>query len=81
MKTKKFTYEVISQLSYGGKLDERVSTKEAKKIIERFLKNYTKYIRENVVGILATTGNPELDPQIALNEIDEIALEIFEYLN
>lgn len=50
MEAKDYAYEIVSQLGYGGKLDERITTEAAQQIIERALNNYAELRLGDVVG-------------------------------
>jgi hypothetical protein len=50
MDAKDYAYEIVAQLGYGGKLDERITTVTAQQIIETALDNYAKLRLSNVVG-------------------------------
>ena len=50
MEAKDYAYEIVSQLGYGGKLDERITTEQAQQIIETALNNYAELRLYNVVG-------------------------------
>lgn len=42
MEAKDYAYEIVSQIGYGGKLDERITTEQAQQIIETALDNYAE---------------------------------------
>jgi hypothetical protein len=50
MESKDYAYEIVSQLGYSGKLDERITTEQAQQIIETALDNYAELRLSNVVG-------------------------------
>ncbi len=50
MEAKDYAYEIVAQLGYSGKLDERITTEQAQQIIETALDNYVELRLSNVVG-------------------------------
>ena len=49
MEAKDYAYEIVAQLGYGGKLDERITTETAQQIIEKALDNYAELRLSNFV--------------------------------